>query len=82
MTDSRLAAAPTVAFLSAETLLNALDGYGVAAESPAGPMEGILHRFKPELQPEGVYMASFHDPITDDLLGATDVRNFTRITVL
>lgn len=73
---------PSVSFLSAESLINAVDGCAVEAKGPDGSALGILHPFRRELQSDDVYMVSFADPVTGAFLQATDVRNFTEIIVL
>ena len=73
---------PSVTFGSPETLISTLDGYGVTAYRDDGfEVTGIIRPFKPELFAEGVFMVSFHRVIGDELMMATDIRNFGRITV-
>lgn len=73
---------PAVSFSSLETLIDVLDGVEVRTRSADGvEAGGILRPFRPELFASGVYMVALHDVVTDELLVATDIRNFTEIEV-
>lgn len=72
----------TVSFASPETLINTLEGTAVYTRSADGSEAGgILCPFKAELYADGVYMVALHDVLTDEMIVATDVRNFVSIEV-
>lgn len=73
---------PVVSFSSVETLIDVLEGVEVRTRSADGvEASGILCPFRPELFASGVYMVALYDVVTDELLVATDIRNFTEIEV-
>lgn len=71
-----------VEFVSPETLNNALDGYGVAVEFDDGTKaEGVWTKFVP--RDGSQTMADIRKVLDPEfIIVGTDVRNFTKITVL
>lgn len=73
---------PLVEFVSTETMINCLIGLGVNCESEdAGTWVGYLecHNIDPD---EDIYIIRIMNTVTNEFIGATDIRNFSKITVL
>lgn len=70
-----------VEFVSFETLVNALDGYGVEVEMIEGDSHvGCFTKYVPAS--ESQTMVRLMDTVTGELIFGTDVRNMKRIRVL
>jgi hypothetical protein len=74
---------PVVEFVSAETMVNALEGYGVACESDdAATWVGELRPWNVKPDEDLFVVGIWSGADGGEFVGATDIRNFTKITVV
>jgi hypothetical protein len=71
-----------IEFLDTEILIWTLEGWSVACESEEGAWVGELRRRNVDRNLDLFIVEIWGGDGADQLVGATDIRNFTKITVL